>query len=374
MKRLASAALAIIFIISAVFLTSCSEFFDALSTAFSDIYEDTTVFQSSETQTSEQGDEKSEFEPEIIEYVIPSEDFADSIEKEASDIIDSAIEKAVSYVNALRNDGRSHLFFAYDEDANGYIAKLTPSEERLYRKIIEAAGYLSPFTVTEEEFDGDLKKAYFSIYEPLTYCEPGIASYAFADASTYLTQNYQSHYKSVYLFYFDPYKDGNSRLNDTEKLAHDAELLERIVRRVVRFMPEGLSTYDKYYYLAAVLSEHVSYDSRPENAFTAFGALVCKRAVCEGYTSAFMLLCREAGLWCAYRNGQPENSGHTWNMVRLESGIYNVDVTWCDVTDACREKWFDCFMKSDADFVDHEITSGVDGTGTFEPSPYEASK
>ena len=36
--------------------------------------------------------------PELIEYTMPSEDFVDDFEREASEIIDEAIEKAISCV------------------------------------------------------------------------------------------------------------------------------------------------------------------------------------------------------------------------------------------------------------------------------------
>ncbi len=123
-----------------------------------------------------------------------------------------------------------------------------------------------------------------------------------------------------------------------------------------------------------MLSERTSYDKRPDNCFTAFGALIGGRAVCEGYACAYYLLCKEANLWCAYRDGLPEGVGHGWNMIKLDSGIYNVDVTWSDGYGLPYERdWYDCFVKSDAVFVEdgHCATSGVSGTGEFEASPYE---
>jgi hypothetical protein len=108
-------------------------------------------------------------------------------------------------------------------------------------------------------------------------------------------------------------------------------------------MPDGLSTYDKYYYLAEVICEKNDYDDRPKNCYTAFGALIGGRSVCEGYSRAFYLLCKEAGLWCDYRSG----NGHIWNMVMIDGNLYNVDVTWCDGKEAASYRWYDNFVKSD---------------------------
>ena len=60
-------------------------------------------------------------------------------------------------------------------------------------------------------------------------------------------------------------------------------------------------------------------------------------------------------------------------MVKLDSGIYNVDVTWCDVLRPFEEDFYENFMKTDADFErnGHEAHTGVPSTGTYEPCPYE---
>ena len=327
--------------------------------------------------------------PEIPEYELPPEEFADELEREASEIIDFAIARALAYLSVLRDGRHSDTVFAFDEDANGYIAKLNLADRELYRRFIEAGRQFGQYTITETEYEAlaaeypdgtphELKDAFFALFEPMCYCEPGLSSYYDVDGRSYISDaDDSSHMRSMFSYYFDPNADQNVQVADgavsLPEVRRDAELLERVVRRVVRFMPEGLSAYDRYYYLAAVLSEKVSYDDRPDNCFTAFGALIGGKAVCEGYTSAYYLLCREAGLWCAYRNGQPNGAGHTWNMVKLDSGIYNVDVTWCDGKGSPYERaWYNCFMCSDAAFEadGHCATSGVAGTGEYEPSPY----
>ena len=363
-------------------LTSCSfvtDIVDALSTL-----EDTEASLPANTEETTEPPKVNTIPffktPEIEPFELPAEQIDDPIEKEASEIIDGAIAKAISYVNAMKDARHSGVSYSFDGDANGYIAELTPEQKDLYDRFVAAGKKCERLTVSDKEYGGDLKAAYFALYRPLTYSEPDIASYFTIDAKTQLlASEMTTRYVSVFDRYFDPDRDANADLITgevtMEKIRHGAKLLDAVVKRVVRFMPEGLSTYDKYYYLAAVLSEKVSYDKRPDNCYTAYGALIGGRAVCEGYTSAYYLLCREAGLWCAYRDGQPSGVGHTWNMVKLDSGIYNVDVTWCDGYGKPFEKdFYDCFMKSDADFAadGHSATSGVLGTGTFEPCPYES--
>jgi len=320
--------------------------------------------------------------PEIVAYELPEEQPEDPLEAEASAIIDEAIAKAISYVSAMKDDRHSAVCVPYEEDADGYFSNLDENGRRFYDLIVSSGKSGEHITVTEEEFSGDLREFYFAIYAPMTYYEPGLSSYFTVEPKTYIVSygddDITTQYSKVYDRYFDPERDANTDLNSgsvtMEQIMHRAGLLDRVVKRIVRFMPEGLSAYDRYYYLAAVLSEQVSYDKRPVNCFSAYGALIGGRAVCEGYACAYYLLCREAGLWCAYRNGMPEGQGHMWNMVRLEDGIYNVDVTWCDGYGKPYERdWYDCFMRSDEAFEydGHCAATGVSGTGEFAPSPYE---
>lgn len=361
-------------------MTSCIEVIDFINSlsavSESDLYSESAV-----TGSVSQPDNTIPFSyaPEILPYELPSEQFDDPVEKEAAEIIDDAIAKAISYVNSMKDERHSTECVPFENDANGYISKLDGDEKQFYDLIVNAGKLGEHITVYEDDYPGDLKKLYFDLYEPLTYCEPGLSSYFMLDVDVYIiAEDMSTRYSSLFDWYFDPDHDANAKLSSgdvtIEKIMHDAELLERVVNRIVRFMPEGLSAYDRYYYLAAVLSEQVSYDDRPENCFSAYGALIGGRAVCEGYTCAYYLLCREAGLWCAYRDGLPHGQGHTWNMVKLDSGIYNVDVTWCDGYGKPYEKgWYDCFIKSDSAFEydGHCATYGVEGTGDFEPCPYE---
>lgn len=390
MKKILCFVLAISMIISVICLSSCDEFISALAGAVSEAMQETEYDSTGRVETKKE-DETSLYEvtkenvipfyktPEISKYVLPSEKFVDSYEEQASKIIDNSIALAISYVNAMKDNRHSYVLDTFEEDANGYIAKLSNKDKAIYNQIVDAARKCESYTLTDKEYGGTLKSLYFALHEPLTYSSPDIACYFMIDAKLSLPMGAsESYYSKIFDMYFDPYKDGNASVNNgytTMKEVKDASiLLDRVIKRVVRFMPEGLTTYDKYYYLACVLSEQVYYDARPDNCYTAFGALIGRKAVCEGYTSAYYLLCKEANLWCAYRNGLPEGQGHTWNMVKIDGKIYNVDVTWCDgYGDPYEMDWYECFIKSDDAFEldGHAATSGVKGTGVYEPCPYE---
>lgn len=67
-------------------------------------------------------------------------------------------------------------------------------------------------------------------------------------------------------------------------------------------------------------------NSYMENATNAYGALVEREALCQGYASAFQLLSHMAGLHVktvsGYLNG---NIPHAWNVVELDGNWYQVD-------------------------------------------------
>ena len=306
--------------------------------------------------------------PEIPEYVMPSEDYADPLDREASEIIDGAICKAIAAVSVMKDDRHSKVVYPYEEDPHGYTARFSEDQRGLYDYIVEKGRALEAFHVTKESYGRDPVMDYLTISGPIWQCNPDLDSYLYLDIVT--------DREGVIACYFDPdqgaYSSSAAENNDRDQVRHDILLMNHIAKRIVDKMPEYLSAYDRYYYLAAVLSEHVTYDREPKNAHTAYGALVCGRAVCEGYSEAYALLCREADLWCAYRWGYPGgDERHQWNMVKLESGIYNVDVTWCDKVECYRPGWYDYFMLSDEEFENHGITEGIEGTGSYEPNPYQ---
>ena len=69
--------------------------------------------------------------------------------------------------------------------------------------------------------------------------------------------------------------------------------------------------------------------------FTAYSALVAGSTVCSGYTNAYTLLLREAGVPVVRINGlglqgNGTSENHTWNMLLVDGAWRFVDVTWDD--------------------------------------------
>lgn len=71
-------------------------------------------------------------------------------------------------------------------------------------------------------------------------------------------------------------------------------------------------------------------DTTTNDDAIAYGALVKKEAVCQGYAHAFYVLATRCGLEAYIVTSE----NHAWNIVKLDDGnYYHVDVTWEDPYD-----------------------------------------
>ena len=66
-------------------------------------------------------------------------------------------------------------------------------------------------------------------------------------------------------------------------------------------------------------------DGRPQ-AWSIIGAFEYGKAVCEGYSRAFQLMCFMLGLDCTVVTGETSEP-HMWNLVKIDGDWYHVDLT-----------------------------------------------
>ncbi len=164
---------------------------------------------------------------------------------------------------------------------------------------------------------------------------------------------------------------------DTRKSARSA--LNTAVDTILRNAPDTNDDYILEEYLhdklitACVYDSETAdgdgYDTNP-NAYTAYGALVDKKAVCEGYSRALQLLFNEVGIVNTLVAGESLESGegHMWNQVRINGDYYHLDATWNDSKDLNRHNYFNIPTKQL--LLTHSIDDGqshvVDCTATKE--------
>ena len=134
----------------------------------------------------------------------------------------------------------------------------------------------------------------------------------------------------------------------TRKTAYTS--LEKAVTTLMATLPEGLSQYETERhlhdrFLAGVTYHQEAADSAAPatdypTAFSAFGALVEGKAVCEGYSRAMQLLLRRAGIPGTLVSGVSEGEAHMWNLVEIDGRGYHLDPTWNDADDHLHHTYF----------------------------------
>ena len=91
-------------------------------------------------------------------------------------------------------------------------------------------------------------------------------------------------------------------------------------------------------YYTSDIGQHI-----PRHA-TAIGALIDRRANCQGYTDAFAMLCRMYGFNVYSQSGLSRGKPHVWNVIQIDNRWYAVDVTWDDNDD----------KQKHVDFISHK--------------------
>lgn len=135
----------------------------------------------------------------------------------------------------------------------------------------------------------------------------------------------------------------------------DASQESMVDDQLKRVMPSlnlgSLSEEGKIRAIHDYICSNVTYD-RASSALirhSAYSALVEGKAVCEGYSSLFYRMCLEAGIDCRIILGKADNEDHAWNIVKLGSYYYNIDVTWDENLNS-----YKYYLKNNADFSDHK--------------------
>lgn len=112
----------------------------------------------------------------------------------------------------------------------------------------------------------------------------------------------------------------------------------------------NLSPYEKEVMLHNRLIQDIDYDQSADMNQSAYSALVGGKSVCAGYARAYQYLMQRMGIPCYYCTGYA-GQDHAWNIVALEDGYYNVDVTWDDTPGG----EYDYFNKTDEDYANTHI-------------------
>ena len=115
---------------------------------------------------------------------------------------------------------------------------------------------------------------------------------------------------------------------------------ERMVRELeseIKKITSAVTSKDPYEIeleLHDMLCKKAEYsdDKNDPMIYSAYGAIVNSKALCEGYSKAMQLLLSRFGITAVSLTGTVKGEGHMWNAVLLDGEWYHLDSTWNDTS------------------------------------------
>lgn len=247
-------------------------------------------------------------------------------------------------------------------------ASLSKEQQRIYRIMRTAAyGMVSGF-INLGECGNNYKTDIAIAFRALSFDSPDL----FWLPNTYIIGTSQGLDDTAISVAFD-YSDGDFVSGYTvsrEEKEHMALALENRALEIAAAAMQATGEYERELYIHDLLCDTVTYFDDGEMCYTAYGALINNKAVCEGYSRAFQLLCRKIGIPCEPVYGSTEDGGHMWNTVKIEGEWYLTDVTWDDSEDLLSRYYFN--LTSDKMNEDHTESPTYNAVSDIDPESGEA--
>ncbi len=169
----------------------------------------------------------------------------------------------------------------------------------------------------------DIDSMVESIEEDCPLAVMGVGKYASSSSQNPITED------SIFSFTIEYKYDPEVLLEHRREAEQRA--FEIIGSNVAYDMPDYLKVKTIHDYIVNNCrygSDHETND-RPDY-YTAYGALIEGKAVCQGYTQAAQMLFDICGIDNFTVSGSSEGQSHTWNAIKLEDQYYHIDMTWDD--------------------------------------------
>ena len=198
--------------------------------------------------------------------------------------------------------------------------------------------------------DDYVKKLYNQIsdnidseYEPSFYAEGNLSEYQMTQAVEAYKNDHPEVFwlKSYYEYENYDYETGIwlTYTMSGDKLVTAKKEFNTAVDTISKSVPYGTEC-EREEYIHNYIINNCDYDEEVAeseevqgNENDAYGVFVDGKAVCEGYSKAFQILCNKADIDCIQLMGIVDSDNHVWNCVKIGGDWYQIDVTWDDVDD-----------------------------------------
>lgn len=234
----------------------------------------------------------------------------------------TAIAAKIKKNNSPKNNKNSSKVISI---SSGFDSLYTKEEKVLYQKIKSDCGKIS---------NQKLQTGFYSI-EPIIVKGATFRVEQIKKVICALQNDEPSIFWVASMFSYGLTSNGDSILklfsifskSEKEKFAVK---LEQKVSELISKLPKNATDYEKELFFHDYIIDNCTYVNIGGNfkIFTAYGCLVEKVAVCEGYAKAMQLLLCKSGVDCRTIVGARGIESHMWNLVKINGDWYHLDVTW----------------------------------------------
>lgn len=205
-----------------------------------------------------------------------------------------------------------------------YYNQLDTEQKKMYIKLDEAINSYEEKAILTKKLTDNIHDKVMDVFAAYFYDNP--ECYYISNEYNITTRNYGLYqYAFIELNY----------LVEGQKLIEfkNQELQKAIDDLINSCIKPGMTDFEKERVIHDELVKKVSYyeyksiDNIPALTHTAYGALVDKRAVCDGYSKAYKMVLEKLGIENIIISGVVDNLPHAWNLVNLDGNYYHVDVT-----------------------------------------------
>lgn len=202
---------------------------------------------------------------------------------------------------------------------NGFISHAEGKDEKasaITEKIMKAwDNYDEYISFAEDEVSYD---NFIEIYHEALLLDP---DYYYVSYSVDVVKYDNDYIKEAYIKYEFDSKDAYLQNKTT---------YENLLNGYVANIKSEWSDMEKVQYINHLLCQICDYDEtkQAEHNKDSFGVLMKGKAVCEGYSMAFLALSRKAGIESYLVTSA--SMDHAWNLVKINDNYYMIDVTWDD--------------------------------------------
>ena len=141
----------------------------------------------------------------------------------------------------------------------------------------------------------------------------------------------------------DYYLTYNVSLGYLTTAEQEAEVDAKVQEIASKIKAENRTVYDRCAAIHDYLIETVEYNNDAaaevgksvkdiiyKTPHSAYGALIERSAVCDGYAAAYYRIANSVGIPTRIATGTSGNTGHAWNITNIDGKHYGVDVTFDD--------------------------------------------